>query len=177
MTTAPWHQEALNYLGLEELPGPATNPGILDMLDQADGTVGDGKTLQNIRDDETPWCSSALCAWMEAAGIKSPRSAMARSWNRWGIALKGPCVGAVVVFWRGSRTGASGHVGIVTGRDKRGNLMVLGANQSNAVTVAPFSIERVLSYRWPATGYPIPTVGFMSLPVVRSSGPLSTNEA
>lgn len=172
----PWLQEAQLDLGLAELPGPRTHPRILEMLDQADGTLGDGKTLQSIRDDETPWCSSALCAWMEAAGIKSPRSAMARSWAKWGIALDGPAVGCVVVFWRGDRKGPSGHVGIVTGRDKRGNLMVVGANQSNAVTEAPFGTERVLSYRWP-TGRPIPKTGFTSLPARVSGAPLSTNEA
>jgi uncharacterized protein (TIGR02594 family) len=146
------------------------------MLDQADGTLGDGKTLQGIRDDETAWCSSAMCAWMEAAGIKSPRSAMARSWSKWGVGLADAAVGAIVVFWRGSKSGPSGHVGIVTGRDKRGNLMVLGANQGNAVTVAPFGRERVLSYRWPS-GSPLPTTGFSALPVVASRAAPSTNEA
>jgi uncharacterized protein (TIGR02594 family) len=172
----PWHLEALSDLGLRETPGPHTHPRILEMLDSADGGLDDDKTLQNIRDDETPWCSSALCAWMEEAGIKSPRSAMARSWNRWGVALADAAVGAVVVFWRGSRTGPSGHVGIVVGRDKRGNLMVLGANQGNAVTVAPFGRERVLSYRWPVA-HPIPPVGFSQLPVVASRAAPSTNEA
>lgn len=173
----PWLQEALKDLGLKETPGPKTNPDILDMLDQADGTVDDGKTLQGIRDDETPWCSTAMCAWMEAAGYKSPRSAMARSWSKWGEALKEPAVGAVVVFWRGSRTGSLGHVGIVTGRDKRGNLMVLGGNQGNGVSKAAFGRDRVLSYRWPS-GHPLPKqVGFLSLPVVAAGGKVSTNEA
>jgi uncharacterized protein (TIGR02594 family) len=171
-----WLDEARKDLGLKETHGRATNPDILAMLDQADGTVGDGKTLQGIHDDETPWCSIAACAWMEAADIKSPRSAMARSWMKWGVALNGPCVGAIVVFWRGDRNGPSGHVGIVAGRNKQGHLMVIGGNQGDAVTCVPFGRERVLGYRWPVA-HPIPTVGFNTLPVIKSDGRVSTNEA
>jgi hypothetical protein len=81
-----------------------------------------------------------------------------------------------VVFWRGSRSGSLGHVGIVEGRDKRGNLVVLGGNQSNMVNRSLFGRDRVLSYRWPVATA-IPTTGFNSLPVIGLSGPLSTNEA
>jgi uncharacterized protein (TIGR02594 family) len=172
----PWLDAAEADLGLKETTGPKTNRRILAMLDQADGTEGDGKTLQGIKDDETPWCSTATCAWMESAGIKSPRSAMARSWSKWGKALDGPAVGAVVVFWRGSRTGSLGHVGFVAGRDKAGHLMVIGGNQSNGVSCVPFGRERVLTYRWP-TDYNIPATGFSTLPVIKSDGRVSTNEA
>ena len=70
-----------------------------------------------------------------------------------------------------------GHVGFVVGRDQHGNLMVIGGNQGDAVTVKPFSTDRVLSYHWPANDIPYSGGGFESLPQVNSDGTLSTNEA
>jgi hypothetical protein len=52
----------------------------------------------------------------------------------------------VVVFWRGAREGWQGHVGFYVGRGA-GQVLVLGGNQSNAVTVASFTESRLLGYR------------------------------
>lgn len=166
----PWLTVARKYLGLKEIPGPRHHPQILSWWRDLGANWFD--------DDETPWCGAFVGgALIEAklpiiSASKAPR---ARAWLEWGVPLDGPAVGAVVVFWRGSRNGASGHVGFVVGKDERGNLMVLGGNQSNAVTIAPFDTGRVLGYRWPADT-PLPDTG--SLPVVNSRGAaLSTNEA
>ena len=48
--------------------------------------------------------------------------------------LNNPAYGCIVVF---SRAGG-GHVGFLVGKDKQGNLMILGGNQSNAVNIKPF---------------------------------------
>ncbi len=171
-----WLPEALKDLGQKEIPGPKHNPKIIERIDWADG-VQDSKQLQGIRDDETAWCASWLCGVLEASGVKSPRSAMARSFARWGQKLDGPAEGCIVVFWRGSRNGSLGHVGLVVGKSRAGHLMVLGGNQDNQVKVSTFGLDRVLAYRWP-DGEPLPPkTGFGSLPVVRSDGRLSTNEA
>ena len=78
-------------------------------------------------------------------------------------------VGAIVVFQRAG----GGHVGFLVGRDERGRLMILGGNQANAVTIAPFDPERVLGYRWPWSVEPDGR-----LPLVASNGaPVSRNEA
>jgi uncharacterized protein (TIGR02594 family) len=92
--------------------------------------------------------------------------------------LSKPAYGCVVVFWRGTKTGTAGHVGFVVGRDKFGNLMVLGGNQSDAVNIKPFAMsgpnDRVLGYRWPGV-YPYPER--FNLPLLGSDGKLSTDEA
>jgi uncharacterized protein (TIGR02594 family) len=171
-----WLVNYLRYRGIHEMHGNSSNPIILELLDRADGS-DDGKNLQNIHDDETPYCSSALCGNFEELGFTSPRSAMARSWEHWGVHLIGPALGCVVVFWRGSRSGSNGHVGLVAGRDQHGNLVVFGANQGDQFKYSNFDTERVLSYRWPE-GEPLPEfTNFRDLPVVDSDGKLSTNEA
>jgi hypothetical protein len=83
------------------------------------------------------------------------RAAAARSWLAWGRKLDKPTVGCVVVFWRGKRDGWQGHVGFYAGRAKNGDILVLGGNQSDAVSIRPYPMERLLGYRWPK-GVPLP---------------------
>jgi hypothetical protein len=45
--------------------------------------VQDGKPLQGIRDDETPWCATFVSAVLELESIPSTRSAWARSYLNW----------------------------------------------------------------------------------------------
>lgn len=173
MTDDPiWLKQARKYVGLKETKGPQHNPTIIKFLDEADGTV-DGKPLQGIKDDETPWCATFVSAVLEEVGIRSMRSAWARSYLKFGETLPGPALGAIVVFERGP---TSGHVGFVVGKDRSGNIIVLGGNQSDMVKLSPFNRERVLSYRWP-NGYPKPAAGMASLAFVTSDGRVSSNEA
>lgn len=123
------------------------------------------KVGSRIRNDETHWCAAFVGSIFEDCYIKSTRKLSARSYCQWGQKLDGPAVGAVVVFWRGSKLGWSGHVGFVKGKDSKGRLMVLGGNQGNAVNVKSFSTKRVLSYRWPLGVYK-PQIGFSNLPVI-----------
>lgn len=171
-----WLSNYERYNRIHELKGAHTDPVILELLDRADGK-DDGQTLQNIHDDETPYCSSALCGNFEELGYTSPRNAMARSWEKWGVKLAGPAEGAIVVFWRGSRDSGSGHVGIVAGRDQHGNLIVFGANQGDQFKYSPFDTERVLSYRWPEGEVPPRSTKFADLPLMTSDGKVSHNEA
>ena len=164
-----WMRNFVRFNGVKEIKGKVHAKEILHLLDWADGTYGDGKTLQGIRDDETPYCSTALCGNMEMLGIVSPRSAMARSWQNWGQMLGGPAYGAVVVFWRGDRNGISGHVGLVAGRSNAGKLVVYGANQNDMFTYSEFGMDKVLGYRWPP-GHAKPTkIGFPKLPITSAS--------
>lgn len=162
--TYPWIVEAYKDLGIHEIKGPKVEPHILEALDWADG-VKDGKYLQGIHDDETPWCSSWACGKLEMGGVKSWRGAWAQAAAQWGQKLAGPAVGCIVVFkWSPS----AGHVGFVVGKSADGRLMVLGGNQSDAVTISAFGTGQVLAYRWPA-GVELPKeVGIKTLPVVVS---------
>ena len=162
-----WLDKAKSYLGLSEVPGKAHNSKI----------VGWWKAIRAaFQDDETPWCAAFVGGVLEECGIKSSRSAAARSYLHWGFPLAGPAVGAIVIFWRGSPKSTSGHVGFVVGKDTKGNLIVLGGNQGNKVSIATFSPMRALGFRWPDAKN-IPFCSWENLPLIDSKGELSTNEA
>jgi uncharacterized protein (TIGR02594 family) len=158
-----WLRRARQEIGVREIPGPKHSARVLSYWELS---------KLAFRDDETPWCAGFVGAMLEDVGIKSTRSGMARSYRNWGQPC-GPIPGAIVVYWRGSKSGTSGHVGFVVGKDKAGNIMTLGGNQGDAVTIAPFSSARVLGYRWPSAFDPSNT----KLAVIESNGIVSTNEA
>lgn len=161
-----WLAAARKYLGLRETKGPHHNPTILGWWKEL-GT--------QFKDDETAWCGAFVGGVLAESGIEAVKGpASARSWLNLPVKLKKPAVGAIVVFWRGSRNSGQGHVGFVVGRDQAGNLMVLGGNQGDQVTIKPFSKARVLGYRWPGIA---PLAERYVLPLIGSDGRLSSNEA
>jgi len=167
MTEPLWLSKGRGYVGLREIPGSGTNTTIAGWL---------AKLKAPWKDDETPWCGTFVAALMSGAGINPPKGwAGARNWMNFGIGLPSPALGCVVVFWRGNPNGWSGHVGLVVGKDKSGNLMVLGGNQGNAVSIKPFLRSRVLGYRWPKQAKSPDLTA--PLPLLNSAGRVSTNEA
>jgi uncharacterized protein (TIGR02594 family) len=122
------------------------------------------------RDDETPYCGAFVAGVLVDAGLPVVREwYRARSWAAYGEGLVLPTYGCLVVF---ERTGG-GHVGFVVGEDERGRLMVLGGNQGDSVSIAPFDRSRVIAYRWPK-GEP----SFGPVPRLASNGQASSrNEA
>jgi len=62
-----------------------------------------------------------------------------------------PTIGCVVVFWRGKRDGWHSHVGFYAGCAKNGDILVLGGNQGDGVSIRPYPADRLLGYRWPET--------------------------
>lgn len=158
-----WLAYGLTMQGLREIKGPKHNTTISGWLKKL-------KAWWN--DDETPWCGTFVAACMTAVGISIPKYWMrAKAWLDWGVPIGMPVVGAVVVFDRAG----GGHVGIVVGRDQKGNLMVLGGNQGDMVKISPFPLSRNPRYRIPK-GYAVPLEHY-TLPLVTSDGKLSTNEA
>jgi len=161
MSNHPWLDEARKYIGLEEIAGSQHNPEILQMW----------KDIKRggIQDTETPWCAAFTGAMLERVGVRSSRFESALSYLNWGITLERPTPGCIVVF---SRVGG-GHVGFVTGKTANGNLLVLGGNQSDAVNIRVFGLDRVSGYRWPA-GVPVVAE---ELAVLADDVPLSGSEA
>lgn len=161
-----WITRAKSYLGMTEIHGPHHNPKILEWWK---------KLGQPFKDDETAWCGAFVGGVLAESGrtvVQGP--AGARSWLKLPVKLDKPAVGAVVIFWRGKKTGYMGHVGFVVGKDKHGNIMVLGGNQGDTVSIKPFDTDRVLGYRWPGIN---PDPSRYNLPIIASDGRLSVNEA
>lgn len=156
----PWLLEARKDIGLAEIPGRHHAPRILKML---------ALLRYPFSDDETPWCGTAMAAWMTQAGITPPAQAYrALNWASWGFRC-GPQVGALGV----KRRPSGNHVFLIVGEtaDKR-FYKALGANQSNAVNIMDIAKSDVFAIRWPAgvalANLPLPTM---------ARGTISRNEA
>jgi uncharacterized protein (TIGR02594 family) len=143
MNKPRWVLQAENNIGVKEVKGATHNPVIVQYW----------KDIRRggIKDDETPWCAAFVGSMLERCGIQSTRFESAKSYLSWGEKLDRPVYGCVAVF---SRDGG-GHVGFVVGKDKAGNLLVLGGNQDDAVNVKSFPLSRKPIYRWPQ-GEPVP---------------------
>lgn len=161
MNEPTWLVEAKKYIGEKEYPGMPSNPWIVSLWKKI--------KRSGIKDDSTPWCAAFVGGCLEAVGVVSSRYESAKSYLAWGVPLSKPTLGCVVVFERQG----GGHVGFVVGEDPKGRLMVLGGNQGNVVSIAPFDRSRVAGYRWPATVW----IQLSPLPLILSAAQSSTNEA
>lgn len=154
----PWITEARKLLGLHE--------------------VKDAKKLDKalrLDTSEIAWCGAFVGMCIATALPSEPMPANplgSRNWLKFGKSIDSPQIGAVAVFWRGSKTGWQGHVGFVVGHDKT-HLHILGGNQSDKVSVSRVAKDRLLGYRWP-TSYPLPT-GTLAMTTINAS--ITTNEA
>jgi len=163
-----WLIEGLKWLNLREGRDAAENPEILEWAKDEGGAIA-----RDYKHDSIPWCALYANMVLTKVGIKGTETLWALDWNNWGQKLPGPVVGAFAPMKREG----GGHIAIVVGRDARGNLMCLGGNQSDTVSIIPFPAGRPLSFRWPV-GVPLPPkTGFESLPLMRSDGRVSTRES
>src|SRR5947207_4201732 len=146
MITTSAVKVAHTFLGVTEVAGHLSNPLVLAMLQL------DSRWVEN---DETAWCS-AFCNFIaRTLGLPRSRSLAARSWLLVGTSI--PLSDArpeedIVVLSRGvgsppaSVITAPGHVGFYVGQTAT-EVSLLGGNQGNAVSIAPFAKSRVLSIR------------------------------
>jgi uncharacterized protein (TIGR02594 family) len=141
------YQLAQRFVGIEEADGPTSDAQVLAML---------RLDARWVEDDETPWCSAFVnyIAWL----LRLPRSKSlaARSWLTVGTPI--PLEDArphfdVVILSRGEglQPGpevirAPGHVGFFASLDVR-RVWLLGGNQNDSVSVAPYSRLRILGVR------------------------------
>jgi len=132
-----WLVEAKKYIGLKEITGVKHEPLIIQWWKKI--------KRGGIKTDEVPWCAAFVGAMLENVGIVSSRYESAKSYLAWGSRLARPAHGCIVVF---ERTGG-GHVGFLYGYDESGRLLILGGNQGNKVSIAPFTKDRVVGYMWP----------------------------
>lgn len=100
----------------------------------------------NIDPAETAWCAGYVNSVLRNTGLDGTQSLAARSFLEWGTAVDTPQLGDIVVLSRGDNP-AQGHVGFFKGFDENGNILILGGNQGDTVSVASFSPDRLLGYR------------------------------
>jgi uncharacterized protein (TIGR02594 family) len=137
-----WVLEGRRKLGLHESLSSAALKAWL----KSDGhTIGDPAVH--------PWCGDFVetCIRLALPDEAVPTNPyLARNWLSFGVVCPELVVGAVAVFWRGSKTGSQGHVGFVVGQNTT-YLSVLGGNQGNTVSVSRIAKNRLLGCRWPRT--------------------------
>ncbi|MEM6663060.1 MAG: TIGR02594 family protein [Pseudomonadota bacterium] len=142
----PWMELALRKKGLHE----GRNNAELRKFLKSDGkTLGDPARL--------PWCGDFVetCIAVTLPEATVPTNPyLARNWLKFGTTVD-PCFGSVMVFWRGSRSGHSGHVGFYYSEDAD-TYHILGGNQSNTVSVTKLRKNRFLGARMPNVGGPYP---------------------
>jgi|GEM_PF-1920779 len=138
----PWMEIAKGELGVTEIAGANHNPRIIEYH---------GTTTLKATTDETPWCSSFVNWCMTQANITGTNSASALSWKNWGTKLVKPVYGCIGVIDRG---GGKGHVGFVVGKNSKGDIILLGGNQSNKVqqSTYPNNKNNFVAFVYP-TGY------------------------
>lgn len=174
----PWTAEARRHIGLAEIPGAKVhNKTLLQMLSDMGRYTGESRAWW--AEDETPWCG-LFAGWVLG---RSGRYVIkdwyrASAWANAGLTrLDKPAYGSIAVFTRAG----GGHVGFVVGQDKAGNLLILGGNQSNRVSIAAFPKSRATGYFWPSkwqNGRAVPSAPDISrynLP--RGTAAASTSEA
>lgn len=141
-----WLNLARKELGTKEVPGPGDNPVIAKYWE--DAGIGDVAMGQ----DEVPWCAAFVGAMLTRARAQASGKANARSYETWGRPLASPCLGCVVVLSR-PPTAWQGHVGFYLGTDRAARrVQIVGGNQGDKVSIAEFSLDRVVAYRWPSDG-------------------------
>lgn len=155
----PWIAEARKHIGLAEIPGKRHN-GVISGWLRALKAWWD--------DDETPWCGTFVAHCCRAAGRDLPQHwYRAKAWADAGTRLPRPAYGCIAVFERAG----GGHVGFVVGQDGAGNLLVLGGNQGNKVSIAAFERSRAIAYVWPSENGEkrVPAIGRYTLPTGRAA--------
>jgi uncharacterized protein (TIGR02594 family) len=138
--TMPWMDLAWHEQGQHEIAGQQANPAIVQYFAEAGHP--------EVTSDEVSWCAAFACAMLERAGIRSPRTLRARDFLNFGTPIDTPRVGAIAVFSRPPDP-SHGHVGFVTG-DTATDIVLLGGNQHDQVSVCHMPKDRLLGLRWPA---------------------------
>ena len=168
-----WLQAGLQLIGTKEVPGTGDNKSIINWAKDEGGDIGKEYTHDSI-----PWCALFANHCLQLASLTGTGTLWALDFaGKWpSIKLAGPAVGAFAPMVRSG----GGHIIQVVGRDQHGNIMGLGGNQSDAVNIEPFPVSRLNKGFWWPRAAPVPAadkIGLTRLPVVRSDGKVSSNEA
>jgi uncharacterized protein (TIGR02594 family) len=132
-----WFLVAKGELGQKEIPGDENNPRILEYLASTD--------FEGEKNDEIPW-TSAFANWaFGKAGIQGTGSTNPFRWLKWGVQLKEPRLGALVLLAR-PNGGPSACFFVSQTED---SILCLGGNFANSVSITAVPKDRLTGYRWP----------------------------
>jgi uncharacterized protein (TIGR02594 family) len=112
------------------------------------------KKFMDVDPVRIDWCAAFINAVLKELDIPGSDTVSdwpltARSFLRWGVRVKEPRVGDIVVFPRGTEDW-QGHVGFYYGTEYRNGrkfYQILGGNQNNAVTIELFPARSAISIR------------------------------
>lgn len=162
----PWIVEGKKVFGFHEL---YDKPALSEWLRSDGKFLGDPSKL--------PWCGDYTETAIKNSlpnevftGAVGKNPYWARNWLQFGIELRMPLYGCVLVFGRKG----GGHVGFAIGEDAS-HYYVLGGNQSNAVNITRITKSRLLpgGARWPKSFEGVTK----NLPQMKPDNiPVSTNE-
>lgn len=163
ITQRPWFDMAISKMGLHE---GKDHRELMKFLKSDGSTLGDPAQL--------PWCGDFVETCIALTCPDEPMITnpyLARNWQKFGVPCE-PQVGAIAVYWRGSKNGTQGHVAFLAGQEFHA-FCNIGGNQGNRVSLSNLDKDRLITTRWPAT-MPLPLVAH--LPKMKG-GVLSVNEA
>jgi uncharacterized protein (TIGR02594 family) len=166
-----WLEAGIKLIGVHEGVGAKDNPDIIDWAKEEGGDIA-----KEYTHDSVPWCALFANHCLSSVGVKGTGTLWALDFaGNWpAVKLIGPAVGAFAPMLRSG----GGHIIQIVGRDQHGNIMGLGGNQSDQVSIVPFPVSRLNKGFWWPKGVTLPSkIGFSSLPVVSSGGKVSANEA
>ena len=101
----------------------------------------------NLDPATTAWCAAFVNSTLKQSGVEGTGKLNARSFLDWGTPVDTPQRGDVAIFSRGDRNGWQGHVGFFDSYADDGRINVLGGNQSDSVSIAPYAANRLLGFR------------------------------
>lgn len=166
-----WLEAGMKLINIHEGVGAKDNPTLIDWAKEEGGDIAKEYTHDSI-----PWCALFANHCLTSVGLKGTGTLWALDFSgNWpATKLIGPAVGAFAPMVRSG----GGHIIQVVGRDQHGNIMGLGGNQSDQVSIVPFPVSRLnKGFWWPKSVTPPSRIGLSTLPVVSSSGKVSSNEA
>lgn len=88
------------------------------------------------------WCAKFMNFVLERSGYQGTGSDRADSFARYGKKIQGPRVGAIAVMYRGKH---GGHVGVVSGVDRNG-VVVISGNHNRVVGEGVYPRSRIYAY-------------------------------
>lgn len=91
------------------------------------------------------WCGAFMDMVLQRTGHK-PGSNLASAYASYGQRISGPQVGALAIMSRGH---GGGHVGVVSGIDPKGNVIVVSGNHNNTVAESVYPRGRIRAYVMP----------------------------